>query len=170
VSNLVFILVFFIILFIVSKFRGHELRDLFDKKSFIISIFVFLFFFIIPLTNDQPPTYEDILVFSFFVSCIFYTILFAIFSLIDDDPKYPSRNGYFKNCVRIVLEVQETGKVSFPMTIRSYKKTKYDMEQYMAKHGIIKASMKGPLGSETLYLEFESPEAKTEYCKNVPES
>jgi len=128
----------------------------FHKKAFIISfVFVFLPLFIGLLLDSGDL---DVVIIPLLaigcasISTIPYIILWSIL----DDPKQPDGNAAFETYAYHVLTNRLSGT--------RYIKAKYEMEQYMAKHGIVNVRIEGGLGD--MYLTFESPEAKARYFKN----
>jgi ACR3 family arsenite efflux pump ArsB len=165
-----------IILFFIGKSvfkdwkRDRDWISYFNKKAFIISMFVFLIFFIGMLFNEADSGYWSIITIvfltigSFLFSLLFYIFLWWFF----DDPRWPKGHVAFENHVQLVLTTRQNGyKIPFPLTIEMYKTAELEMERYMTKHGIIKVSLGESTGLE-VYMQFESQEARDEYFKNVP--
>jgi len=141
--------------------RTRDRITFFHKKAFIISfVFVFLPFFIGLLLQELDSGSWDVVTIVFItlgcssISLVCYRILWGLL----DDPKQPDGNAAFETYARIVLTTPQISGTK-------YKKAKYEMEQYMAKHGIVNVRIEeGLLGD--MYLTFESPEAKARYFKN----
>jgi len=151
----------FIVYYIHLWKQNRNTETFFNKKAFIISVFVFLFLFISSMNNDSYIMMAFICFFISFVSYLFFILFF-------DDPKYPDGNRAFEYDVRIVRDIENAGKIMFPYTMEMYKRAKYRMEQHMVKNGIVDVRIEGSILNRVMHLNFESPEAKAKYFKNVP--